>query len=195
MLSRVCVFCGSNKGIRDSYATATRALVQVLAERNIGLVYGGGNIGLMGLLADAALETGVEVIGVIPRFLVEKEVAHKNLTEMRVVGSMHERKALMADLSDAFVALPGGFGTFDEFCEILTWAQLGLHHKPCGILNANGYFDYFLKMLDHAEDEEFLKPEHRRMVLSAADSSELLDRLQIYQPPGTGAKWITSDQV
>jgi len=195
MLSRVCVFCGSNKGIRESYATATVALAQTLAERNIGLVYGGGNVGLMGVLADAALEAGAEVIGVIPRFLVEKEVAHKNLTEMRVVASMHERKALMAELSDAFIALPGGYGTFDEFCEILTWAQLGLHHKPCGILNADGYYDSFLKMLEHAEAEEFLKPEHRRMIIAAPEAGVLVDQLAACQMPAIQEKWISREQV
>ncbi len=195
MLSRVCVFCGSNKGIRAVYADTAISLAKALARRKMGLVYGGGNVGLMGIVADAALHEGVEVIGVIPRFLVEKEVAHANLTDMRVVTSMHERKALMEQLSDAFIALPGGFGTFDEFCEILTWAQLGLHNKPCGILNTNGYFDHFLKMLDHAEEEQFLKPAHRRLVMSAEDPDELLDRLQSYTPPPSPPKWITPGQV
>jgi len=171
------------------------SLIKTLAERNIGLVYGGGNVGLMGVLADAALEAGVEVTGVIPRFLVEKEVVHKNLTDLRIVTTMHERKALMAELSGAFIALPGGFGTFDEFCEILTWAQLGLHAKPCGILNTKGYYDFFLKMLDHAEDEEFLKTEHRNLVISATDAGDLVDRLQAYQAPKSGGKWISLEEV
>src|SRR5437773_3373871 len=132
---RVCVFCGSNRGVRAEYSDAARVMGELLARRGIGAVYGGGNVGLMGVLADSALATGGEVIGVIPESLMEWEVAHQGLTELRVVGSMHERKALMADLSDAFIALPGGFGTFEEFCEVVTWSQLGLHAKPCGLLN------------------------------------------------------------
>jgi uncharacterized protein (TIGR00730 family) len=195
MRKRICVFCGSNRGAKPVYAAATIQLARELVRRGIGIVYGAGNVGLMGVLADAALDVGGEVIGVIPQFLVEKEVAHLGLTEMRVVQSMHERKALMAELSDGFVALPGGFGTFDEFCEILTWSQLGLHRKPCGVLNLNGYYDGLLGMFDHAAEEQFLKPEHRSLVLAADDPVELLDRLLAYQPPPAAKKWILPEQV
>src|SRR5512135_1687759 len=165
MLSRVCVFCGSSEGRRPAYRNAAAALGRVLATHNIGVVYGGGNVGLMGRLADAALAAGAQVVGVIPAHLVGKELAHRGV-DLRVVHSMHERKALMADLSDAFIALPGGYGTFEEFCEILTWTQLGLQRKPCGILNIAGYYDHLLKMFDHAVAEQFVKPVHRQMLIA-----------------------------
>jgi uncharacterized protein (TIGR00730 family) len=148
-----------------------------LARRRLGLVYGGGRIGLMGVLADAALAAGGEVTGIIPEALLAWEVAHANLTDLQVVASMHERKARMADLSDAFVALPGGFGTFEEFCEVLTWSQLGLHRKPCGLVNVDGYYDHLLALLDHAVTERFVRPEDRALVLEATEPEPLLDLL------------------
>ncbi len=155
-MGNVCVFCGSSFGASPVYATAARALGSLLAARGSTLVYGGSRVGLMGAVADAALAAGGKVIGVIPQSLVLKEVAHSGLTELRVVDSMHERKAMMADLSGGFIALPRGFGTFEEFCEVLTWAQLGLHRKPCALLNVNGYFDDLLRLFDHGVEE------HRR---------------------------------
>ena len=182
-IRRVCVFCGSRVGNRSSYADDARALARHLAANGTGIVYGGGNIGLMGILADAALEAGGEVIGVIPQSLVDQEVAHLGLSDLRVVGSMHERKALMAELADGFIALPGGYGTLEEFCEILTWAQLGLHSKPCGILNCDGYYDQLLSLFDHAVTEQFLKPINRRMVISDSRPEALLRRLREYEVP------------
>jgi uncharacterized protein (TIGR00730 family) len=187
-MKRICVFCGSNAGARSEYAEAARALATVLAERKLGIVYGGGNVGLMGVLADAALEHGGEVIGVIPRKLVEKEVAHHGVTELRIVETMHERKALMNDLSDAFIALPGGFGTLDEFFEVLTWSQLGFHGKPCALLNVAGYYDGMLAMLDHAVTERFLRPAHRELVIADTDPLRLLQRLSAFVPAPKG-KW------
>jgi len=181
-MKRICVFCGSNAGARSEYAEAARALATVLAERKLGIVYGGGNVGLMGVLADAALARGGEVIGVIPQKLVDKEVAHRGVTELLIVETMHERKALMNDLSDAFLALPGGFGTLDEFFEVLTWAQLGFHGKPCALLNVAGYYDGMLAMLDHAVTERFLRPAHRELVIADTDPLRLLQRLSAFAP-------------
>jgi len=187
-MKRICVFCGSNAGARSEYAEAARALATVLAERKLGIVYGGGNVGLMGVLADAALARGGEVIGVIPQKLVDKEVAHRGVTELRIVETMHERKALMNDLSDAFIALPGGFGTLDEFFEVLTWSQLGFHGKPCALLNVAGYYDGMLAMLDHAVTERFLRPAHRELVIADTDPLRLLQRLSAFVPAPKG-KW------
>ena len=187
-MKRICVFCGSNAGARSEYADAARALATVLAERKLGIVYGGGNVGLMGVLADAALARGGEVIGVIPQKLVDKEVAHRGVTELRIVETMHERKALMNDLSDAFLALPGGFGTLDEFFEVLTWSQLGFHGKPCALLNVAGYYDGMLAMLDHAVTERFLRPAHRQLVIADTDPLRLLQRLSAFGPAPKG-KW------
>ena len=187
-MKRICVFCGSNAGARSEYAEAARALATVLAERKLGIVYGGGNVGLMGVLADAALARGGEVIGVIPQKLVDKEVAHRGVTKLLVVETMHERKALMNDLSDAFLALPGGFGTLDEFFEVLTWAQLGFHGKPCALLNVAGYYDGMLAMLDHAVTERFLRPAHRELVIADTDPLRLLQRLSAFVPAPKG-KW------
>lgn len=159
------------------------------ARRGLGLVYGGGNVGLMGVVADAALAKGGAVIGVIPKALATKEVAHLRLDDLRVVESMHERKAVMADLADGFIALPGGMGTLEELCEILTWAQLGMHAKPCGLLNIAGYFDGFLQFLDHAVHEEFLKPKHRELALVEETPDRLLDAFAKYHPPRVD-KWI-----
>jgi hypothetical protein len=158
-------------------------------QRNYGLIYGGGNVGLMGLLADAVLREGGEVVGVIPENLMAREVGHKGLTKLHVVGWMHERKALMADLSDAFIALPGGFGTIEEFCEILTWSQLGLHVKPCGILNVQGYYSPLLAVFDHAVQERFLKPENRVLVLARESPAELLEALDDWRPVSV-EKWL-----
>jgi uncharacterized protein (TIGR00730 family) len=187
-MRRICVFCGSNAGARSEYAEAARALAAVLVGRKLGIVYGGGNVGLMGVLADAALGCGGEVIGVIPRKLVDKEVAHRGVTELRIVETMHERKALMNDLSDAFIALPGGFGTLDEFFEVLTWSQLGFHGKPCALLNVAGYYDRMLAMLDHAVTERLLRPVHRELVIADTDPSRLLQRLSAFSPAANG-KW------
>lgn len=193
-LKSICVFCGSNFGSRPEYAAAAESLGKLLIQHSISLVYGGAKAGLMGKIADAVLNAGGKVIGIIPQALVLKEIAHEGVTELRVVDSMHERKALMADLADGFIALPGGFGTLDEFCEILTWAQLGIHHKPCGVLNVNGYFDNFLKLLDHAVSELFLRPLHRAMVISENDPETLLGRMIQYEAPLTG-KWIDRSET
>lgn len=183
-LKRICVFCGSNTGARPAYALAARELASLMARQRTGLVYGGGNVGLMGILADAMLEAGGEVIGVIPASLVAREVAHSGLTQLRVVQTMHERKALMNELSDAFIAMPGGFGTLDEFFEILTWSQLGIHGKPSGLLNVAGYYDDLLVMLDHAMSEELLRPEHRALILADTDAGRLLQRLAAFSGVG-----------
>jgi uncharacterized protein (TIGR00730 family) len=193
-VKRICVFCGSNKGVRAEYAAAAKAMGQALVKHNIGLVYGGGNVGLMGVIADAMLAEGGEVIGVIPQALVAREVAHQRLTEQRIVSTMHERKALMAELSDAFIALPGGMGTFDELCEILTWAQLGIHQKPCGILNVENYFMPLLAMFDHATAEGFLQVKHRALVLEASAPDTLIKALETYQPQYE-TKWLDLDKV
>ncbi|MGC4115101.1 MAG: TIGR00730 family Rossman fold protein [Myxococcales bacterium] len=188
-MHHVCVFCGSSRGSRPEYAEAATSLARALARRGLGLVYGGGNVGLMGLLADAMLAAGGEVIGVIPQALKDKELGHAGLTRLHVVGSMHERKAMMASLSDAFVALPGGFGTFEELCEMLTWTQLGLQHKPCGLLDVAGFYDGLLALFDRAVAEQFVRPDHRSMVLTSADPDTLLDQMGAWQPP-TVPKWI-----
>ena len=183
-MRRLCVFCGSGKGrVGASYQDAASKLGAALVRRGAGLVYGGGRIGLMGTLADAVLREGGSVIGVIPEALLALEVAHSGLTDLRVVGSMHERKALMAELSDGFLALPGGFGTLEEFCEVVTWAQLGLHPKPCGILNVEGYFNHLLALFDHAVSEGFVPATYRTLVIDGVEIEELLDRLEAYRPP------------
>ena len=178
-MKRICVFCGSAAGLREDYRNAAQELARALFGRGIGLVYGGGNVGLMGILADAMLQAGGAVIGVIPRALVAREVAHRGLTELRIVDTMHQRKAMMNELSDAFIALPGGFGTLEEFFEILTWSQLGIHDKPCGLLNVSGYFDRLLSMLDHAAEERFVRPPHRELVIAETDASAMLQRLAL----------------
>jgi len=190
---RICVFCGSSVGGRPVYAEAARRVGTLLATRGIGVVYGGGNVGLMGEVADAALAARGEVIGVIPESLVARELAHQGLTDLRIVSSMHERKALMADLSEAFLALPGGFGTFEEFCEVVTWTQLGLHAKPCGLLNVEGYYDPLLALFDAGVRERFIRAENREIVLSASDPEELLDALLISHPV-MRPKWIDRDE-
>jgi uncharacterized protein (TIGR00730 family) len=179
--------------VRPAYADAARGTAEAPLHRGIGLVYGGGDVGLMGAVADAVLRGGGEVIGVIPEALVTREVAHLEVTDLRVVGSMHERKALMADLADGFVALPGGLGTFEELCEILTWSQLGLHTKPCGVLDVAGFWGPFLALLDHAVDEGFVLPDHRRLLLDDDDPARLLDRLEAFRPVDVD-KWLDRPQ-
>jgi len=193
-MNRICVYCGANPGARPAYAEGARDLGRTLAERGIGVVYGGGNVGLMGVLADAALAAGGEVIGVIPEALLEKELAHQGLTELRVVSSMHERKALMAELSDAFIAMPGGFGTFEELCEALTWTQLGLHAKPCGLYNIEGFYDPLIVLLDRATEDRFLRMEHRAILLEGSDPERILERLEGFEMP-VAEKWIDMDET
>lgn len=188
-MRRVCVFCGSSTG-NAVYAEHARALGRAIGERGLGLVYGGGHVGLMGVLADAALAAGGEVIGVIPEALQARELAHPGLTRLHVVDTMHQRKALMADLADAFAALPGGFGTADELFEILTWAQLGLHARPIGLLNVAGYFDSLLAWLDRAVADAFLKRAHRALLIEAREPLALLTVLAAYRPQAETPKWI-----
>ncbi|MFN3532773.1 MAG: TIGR00730 family Rossman fold protein [Candidatus Brocadia sp.] len=176
-IKRICVFCGSKTGARSVYTDVAQQLGKAIASHGMGLVYGGGSIGLMGIIADAVLKEKGEVIGVIPHALASKEFAHPGLTELRMVASMHERKAMMAELSDAFVAMPGGFGTFDEFFEVLTWAQLGLHTKPIGLLNVKGYFDLLLAFINHVLEERFIQTKHHRLIITSHDPEELLSEL------------------
>ena len=188
-MKRICVFAGSSPGANDAYRKAAVELGEALAERDVELVYGGGCVGLMGVLADAALARGGRVIGVIPHTLMLREVGHRALTELHVVDSMHERKAMMAELSDGFIALPGGFGTLEETFEILTWAQLGLHGHPCGLLNVEGYFDSLLAFLDHSVQQAFVRDAHRAMLLVDDSPRSLLDRFAAYRAPVV-AKWL-----
>jgi len=188
-IKRLAVFCGSNPGARPEYVEGARALGRLLCERGIGVVYGGSSVGMMAALADAVLDDLGDIIGVIPKMLVEREVAHRTLTDLRIVDSMHERKALIAELSDGFVALPGGIGTLEEFFEIWTWAQLGVHQKPCGLLNIAGYFDPLLRFLDRAVEEKFVRNVHRSMVVVESEPQHLLERFESYQPPNV-VKWI-----
>jgi uncharacterized protein (TIGR00730 family) len=190
-LKTVCVFCGSSAGVRPVYAETAQQMGEALVTRGITLVFGGGRVGLMGEIARTVLAGGGHVVGVIPQALMRKEIAYDDLSELHVVDSMHERKALMAERSDGFIAMPGGFGTFEEFCEVLTWSQLGFHHKPVALLNANGYFDGLLALFDHAVAEGFVRPVHRSMALADDDPGRLLDRLAAYRPPAV-EKWITT---
>lgn len=187
-MRRVCVYCGSNTGNNTAYAAAARELAASLISRNIGLVYGGSNQGIMGVLAAAALEGGAEATGVIPAALVEKEVAHPGLTKLHIVDSMHARKSLMAELSDGFIALPGGFGTIEELVEMMTWAQLGFHAKPCGIFNVAGYYDSLLQFFDRAHEDGFVRGAHRRMVVTASSAEDLLEQMLVYRPE-IASKW------
>ncbi len=189
-MRRICVFCGSNVGGRPEYADAARRFGELLAGRGLGLVYGGGNVGLMGVVADAALGACGEVIGVIPEALKARELAHAGLTALHVVASMHERKARMADLADGFAALPGGYGTLDELFEILTWAQLGIHARPVGLLNTAGFFDPLLAALDVMVRERFVKPKHRERLRVADTPEQLLDLLLHAPPPAPVEKWL-----
>jgi len=188
-LNTICVFCGSSGGLKPGYRAAATELGELLAAGGLTLIYGGGSTGLMGTVADAALGAGGEVIGVIPHALVAKEVSHSGLSKLHVVDSMHERKAMMASLSDAFIALPGGFGTAEELCEILTWGQLGIHQKPVGLLNVEGFFDALLEWLDHSSREGFIRPEHRQLLLADTNPSRLLARMSAYEIP-TVEKWL-----
>ena len=193
-MRRVCVYCGANRGRDPAYAEAARAMGRALAQRGIELVTGGGRVGLMGVVADAALEAGGSVVGVIPQALMKRELAHAELSELIVTASMHERKAKMAELADGFIAMPGGLGTYEELFEIWTWAQLGWHHKPCGLLNAAGFYDKLVAFLYGATDDQFLKPEHRAMLVVDGDADRLLDRFAAYTPPVV-TKWIGADQT
>jgi uncharacterized protein (TIGR00730 family) len=192
-MERICVFCGSSPGARPEYEAAAVEIAGLLAERGLGLVYGGAHVGLMGTIADTVLAAGGEAIGVIPRTLVDKEIAHTGLTDLRVVGSMHERKALMVELADGFVALPGGSGTLDELFEAFTWAQLGFHRKPIGLLDVCGYWKPLLAFLDHAVEERFLRADHRDALLVEREPRALLDRLARYEPRAVD-KWIDRER-
>lgn len=187
-MERVCVFCGSSDGASPVYLEAARHMGEEIARRGLGLVYGGGKVGLMGAVADAALAAGGEVVGVMPDALISKEIGHEGLTKLHVVGSMHERKKLMADLSDGFVALPGGYGTLEEFLEVLSWAQLSIHEKPCALLEVTGYWEPLTALFDRAVAEGFVRPNHRSLVLVGEDPGELLDLMERYKSPAE-KKW------
>jgi uncharacterized protein (TIGR00730 family) len=193
-MKNICVYCGSSPGRLEAYSDTARALAQALVERDLGLVYGGASVGIMGLVADSVLRLGGRVVGVIPEALAQKELAHKSLTELHVTASMHARKTLMADLSDGFIALPGGIGTLEEIFEIWTWAQLGFHAKPCGLLNVAGYYDGLTAFLDHAVAEQFVKPLHRSILSVEQEPSALLDRFAGYKAP-SAHKWLDKDQT
>jgi uncharacterized protein (TIGR00730 family) len=188
-MKRICVFCGSNNGLNPSFLETSEKVGKFLAGQKIELVYGGGRVGLMGKIADTVLANGGKVIGAIPESLANKEIAHQGLTELHIVQTMHERKALMAELSDGFIALPGGFGTFEEFFEIVTWAQLGIHQKPCALLNVNGFYDHLIAMIDGTTSENFIREEHRGIVLIENEIERLFDLMKNYRPPAI-EKWI-----
>jgi uncharacterized protein (TIGR00730 family) len=194
-MKRVCVFCGSSSGARPAYAEATAELARLLVADGLGLVYGGANVGLMAVLADTVLAEGGDAIGVIPQPLVDREIAHPGLRDLRVVGSMHERKALMAELGDAFIALPGGLGTLEELFEVYTWSQLGLHAKPCALLDVEGYYAGVADFLDHAVTERFVREDHRAMLVVESDPRTLLDRLSDFEPAAVQPKWIDRRQT
>jgi len=194
-VSRLCVFCGSSAGGRPGYADAARRLGAELVARGIGLVYGGGKVGLMGVLADAVLTQGGEAIGIIPEPSVARELAHRGLTELRIVGSMHERKATMAALADGFIALPGGFGTLEETFEILTWAQLGIHAKPVGVLNVEGYWDGLRQLVGQAVAEGFVRPAYAELLMFAETPAALLDRFAAWRPPDIPRAWLDPSRV
>jgi uncharacterized protein (TIGR00730 family) len=193
-IKRLCVFCGSSTGTNPAYRDAASALGELLATRGIGLVYGGGNVGLMGVIAETVLKAGGEVIGVIPQSLADREIAHVGVTDLRVVDSMHTRKAMMADLSDAFVAMPGGVGTFEEFFEAVTWTQLGVHRKPCGLLNTAAFYTPLAAFIDQAVSEGFIKPIHRAMITVDDHPERLLDALQKVELPDV-PKWIRREET
>src|SRR5687767_7337777 len=193
-MRRLCVFCGSSVGNQPAYAEAAQTMGALLAKRGIGLVYGGGNVGLMGVVADAVMAQGGEVIGVIPQALADREIAHAGITELHVVDSMHTRKAMMAELSDGFVAMPGGVGTFEEFFEVVTWTQLGLHRKPCGLLNVSAFYTPLAAFIDQAVSEGFIKPVHRAAIVVDSDPERLLDSLATVELP-TVPKWIGREET
>ena len=182
-MKRICVFCGSSVGAKIEYGQASEEVGRFLANRKIGLVYGGGRVGIMGKMAKACLEAGGEVIGVIPRRLYDMELGYSGITKMYIVESMHERKAMMAELSDGFIALPGGLGTVEEFFEVLSWAQLGIHSKPCGLLNTGGFYDKLIDFLGYAVEQDFVDSVHRNMILVDANHEELLRKFEMYQAP------------
>ncbi len=194
-MKRICVFCGSAAGTRPDYAEAARELAAELVRRKIGVVYGGGSIGLMGVLADTAFDLGGEVIGVIPRGLASRELLHTGVTEIRLVDSMHERKATMASLADAFIALPGGLGTLEETLETLTWSQLGIQRKPVGLLDVRGYWDALLRLLSHAVQEGFVRREYLGLLLTAGTAGELLDRVAAWRPPALPGAWLDASRT
>ncbi len=194
-MKRICVYAGSNLGVRQEYQEAARALGQELVKRNLGLVYGGGHVGLMGILADAVLAGNGEVIGVMPAALFPNEVAYRNVTQFYEVGSMHERKAMMAELADGFIALPGGFGTYDELFEMITWSQIGIHNKPVGLLNVANYFEPLLALVKHSSDEGFISSTHTNIVLHRDMPATLLDDFASYVPPPRKGKWKDLPQV
>ncbi|MDR3371230.1 TIGR00730 family Rossman fold protein [Rhodoferax sp.] len=193
-MKNICVYCGSNPGRLEAYADGARALAKALVTRDLGLVYGGASVGIMGRIADAVLQLGGRAVGVIPEALKRKEIEHKGLTELHVTASMHERKTLMADLSDGFIALPGGIGTLEEIFEVWTWAQLGFHAKPCGLLNVAGYYDGLTTFLDHTVAEQFVRPDHRSTLLVEPTPDALLDRFASYQAPSV-QKWVEKSQA
>lgn len=193
-MKRICVFCGSNSGVDPVFLETAGKVGEFLARENIELVYGGGRVGLMGKVADAVLAGGGRVIGAIPAALDKKEIAHKGLTELFVVNSMHERKALMAELADGFIALPGGFGTFEEFCEIVTWAQLGIHQKPCALLNVNGFYDNLIAQINISVAQNFISTEHRGLVIVENEIEKLYEQMKIFRPPVT-EKWLDEDET
>ncbi len=193
-MKTVCVYCGSNLGNDKAYQDMAKALGRALVAKDIALVYGGAKVGIMGLIADTVLAHGGHVTGIIPQALLDKEVGHDGLTELHVVQSMHQRKTMMEELSDGFIAMPGGVGTLEEFFEVLTWAQLGFHNKPCALLNVEGYYDHLLEHLQHSVQEGFIRPEHTAMVLNESNPERLLESMLAYQPPVV-SKWIRSDET
>jgi len=193
-MKSLCIFCGSSTGVRREYREAAEAIAIQLARRRVDIVFGGGCVGLMGVVADTALAHGGHVIGVIPSAMVAREIAHRGLPDLRIVSSMHERKALMASLSDAFIALPGGFGTFEEFCEVVTWTQLGLHRKPCGLLNVAGYYDPLVALFDRAVSDGFIRGENRGIVVTESDPEALIHRLN-ERPSTAGSATIRPEEA
>ncbi|PCI48262.1 MAG: TIGR00730 family Rossman fold protein [Alphaproteobacteria bacterium] len=193
-MKKICVYCGSSPGKSPEYIEAARVLGRELVKRDITLVYGGASVGIMGEIADTVLSAGGEVVGIMPQALVDKEISHSGLTDLRVVGSMHERKAMMEDISDGFIALPGGMGTIEELFEVLTWSQLGYHRKPCALLNIKGYYDSITQFLNHAVEEQFVKPIHREMILIEHKPDRLLDLMAAYKPPAVD-KWIGRNET
>ena len=193
-IRRIAVFCGSNVGARPEDLAAAKSLGRAMAARGIGLVYGGSNVGLMAAIADEVQDELGDIVGIIPKSLVDREVANTSLDDLRVVGSMHERKAMMAELADGFIALPGGIGTLEEFFETWTWAQLGMHRKPCGLFNAAGYFDSLLAFLDRTVEEKFVRQVHREMVIVENEAGALLDRFAAYEPPNV-VKWVNAGSI
>ena len=193
-MKRICVYCGSSYGKLPAYTEAAKALGKVLTDHGMGLVYGGASVGIMGVVADAVLENGGEVVGVIPQAIADKEIAHTGLTALKVVPNMHERKAMMADYSDGFIALPGGLGTMEELFEVWTWAQLGFHNKPCGLLNVAGYYDHLNAFISHAVGQEYVKAAHQETLLVSTEPNDLIEQMTNYKP-AVGSKWIGRDDL